>query len=164
MLDKAKPDPMGLVAAKTTIPVPKGCAIFWSLWLLHGVEKNPMQGHVHFGTYLGYKPAVSRDVYARHSGGVGELEDRLNSYTHGVAPKLWPSLDKIFYFPKQFLNFPKIVQGYVDKAEPWHEGISMRVVESTGQLVPHMVPLVDAHYRPPALTPLGERLLGLRAW
>jgi hypothetical protein len=163
-LDKDKPDPMGLAEKKVAIPVPAGCGIFWSEFLLHGVQKNPRAGHIQWGMYLGFSPAGARPEYARHSGGVGELEDRLYSYWHGVAPKLWPSLDPIHYAPKRFENFPKIMQRYVDKAEPWHEGISMRVIESKGELVPYMVPLVDPHYRAPALTPLGQRLLGLSAW
>jgi hypothetical protein len=31
------------------------------------------------------------------------------------APQLWPSLDRIHYYPFRFKNFPSILQGYVDR-------------------------------------------------
>jgi hypothetical protein len=166
-LDPKKPDPLGLVAAKLAIHVPAGCAIFWSQWALHGVVKNPKRdGHIEFGMYLGYMPPVDRQEYRKKCGGLlGEREDRLRSFADGVAPKLWPSLDRIYYYPKRYLNIQRMLQPYIDKTARGYPGLTRREVKSKpGTFVDDILPLRDAHYAPPVLTELGERLLGSRPW
>lgn len=165
-LDKAKPDPLGLAAKKVAIKVPAGCAVFWSEFLLHGVEKNPRAGHIQFGMYLGYMEAISRAEYARKAK-VPELEDRLESFNRGIAPLLWPSMDKIHYYPARYLNFHRMIQPYIEKTRPGYAGLTVRVIKSgpnKGQVVDDIVPVVDANYRAPRLSPLGERLLGAVPW
>ena len=68
--------------------------------LLHGQIKTPRDEPIEYGCYLGYLPAISRDKY-RTVCGVDEQTDRKESYQQGCAPKLWPSLDKIHYYPKK---------------------------------------------------------------
>ena len=163
-LDRAKPDPLELVDAKVSVRVPAGCAIFWSQWLLHGMQKNPRRGSVQFGMYLGYMPAVSRKQYRDKTGGVDEREDRLHSYYEGVAPQLWPSLDRVHYYPARYVNFQRLLQPYIDKTRPGYPGLTKRIVKATGDVVDDIVPVPDRQYEPPPLTPLGERLLGLVQW
>ncbi len=46
-------------------------------------------------------------------------------------------------------------------------GLTCRIVQtgaSAGWLVPDLAPVPDPHHRAPALTPLGQRLLGLAEW
>jgi hypothetical protein len=162
-LDKSKPDPMGLIGKCVSIDVPKGCVIFWSHFMLHGPKKNPIKGHVQFGAYIGFMRAIDRGIYQSKCG-VNERRDRIDSYLRGVAPRLWPSLDEIHYYPKRFINFYKHLKPYVDKTRPDHPGLAERVVKANGTRVVHLVPVPDPSYAPPPLTLLGQRLLGLSHW
>ena len=167
-LDPRKPDPLDLVGRRRAVHVPQGCVVFWSKYLMHGVEKNPRTSGLKVGMYLGYFKAGSRPEYRRKTqGAIGEREDRIASYRDGRAPMLWPSLDRIHYFPKRYLNFPKLLAPYLAKTRPEWPGVATRAIQSgprKGEVVGHMVPVCDADYTPPPLTPLGERLLGLAAW
>ena len=158
-LDATKPDPFGLGARKLVIGIERGCAVFWDARLLHGQVKTPLGDPVEYGCYVGYFQAGSRPEYARACG-VDELEDRLASYAHGRAPKLWPSFDPIQFYPKRFRNFPKLLQAYIDKMPSDHPSICTRVTKD-GKTVPHLEPWpVDPAYTPPPLTELGRKLLG----
>lgn len=160
-LDATKPDPFELGARKLVIAIERGCAVFWDARLLHGQVKTPLGDPVEYGCYLGYFRAGSRPAYERACG-VDELEDRLASYTHGRAPKLWPSFDPIQFYPKRFRNFPKLLQAYIDKMPSDHPSICTRVTKG-GKTVPHLEPWpVDPEYTPPPLTELGRKLLGGR--
>ena len=44
-----------------------------------------------------------------------------------------------------------------------HPGITTRTTKG-GKVVPHLVPVLDPNYKPPALSPLGRKLLGLDDW
>ena len=92
-----------------------------------------------------------------------ELEDRVSSYTEGRAPRLWPSLDRIHFYPKRFENFPKILQGYVDRMPPDHPSITTRKTKG-GKEVPHLLPWAPPAYTAPPLSKLGRRLLGVDPW
>ena len=158
-LDATKPDPFGLGARKLVIGIERGCAVFWDARLLHGQVKTPLGDPVEYGCYLGYFRAGSRPEY-KQACGVDELEDRLASYTHGRAPKLWPSFDPIQFYPKRFQNFPKLLQAYIDKMPSDHPSICTRVTKG-GKTVPHLEPWpLDPAYTPPPLTELGRKLLG----
>ena len=67
-----------------------------------------------------------------------------------------------------YLNFPRLLAPYVAKTRPDWPGLTTRVIQSgpnKGAVMPHMVPVPPGPgYVPPALTPLGECLLGLRAF
>ena len=161
-LDPKKGDPLGLFDRQRSYEVPPGCVIFWHPKLLHGQTKTPRDAPIEYGCYLGYFPAHSRDEYKEKCGSE-ELHDRIRSYCDGVAPHLWPSTDKICFYPKRFMNFPKILQGYVDKMPPGHPSIQTRTT-GNGQVVPHLVPIIDSDYVPPELSELGRKLLGLDLW
>jgi hypothetical protein len=161
-LDKKKPDPMGLFAAEATIPVPAGCAVFWSEWLLHGFKPN-RSGRIQWGMYLGYMPAAERPAYKKKTG-VDERVDRIRSYRLGVAPKLWPSLDRIYYYPKRYQNYLHMLQKYIDRVVRDHPFLATRVIQSgayRGTTIVDLVPQADPAYVAFELTPLGQALLGL---
>ena len=165
-LDKSKPDPLGLAAKKVAVKVPAGCAIFWSEWLLHGVQKNPRTGHIQFGMYLGYFPAGARKEYERKAK-VDELADRLESFRRGIAPKLWPSFDKIHYYPARYVNFDRMLAPYIAKTRRGYPGLTTRTIKSgarKGDVVADIVPVAEPSYMPPRLSALGERLLGSVEW
>lgn len=109
-----------------------------------------------------YFKAGSRAGYAQTCG-VDELKDRLDCFAKGCAPQLWPSFDRIHYYPKRFQNFPKILQGYIDKMPPGHPSIQTRRTHK-GHLVPHLEPVLDPDYVSPKLSELGLRLLGKKSW
>lgn len=161
-LDADKSDPQELWKQQRVYPVPAGCAIFWDAKILHGQTKTPKEAPIEFGCYLGYFPAGSRPKYADVCG-IDELEDRLESFRKGCAPKLWPSFDEIHYYPKRFQNFPKILRSYIDKMPPGHPSITTRKTEK-GETAPHLVPTLDPDYLPPELSKLGQRLLGSSKW
>ena len=64
---------------------------------------------------------------------------------------------------RRFQNFPKILQGYINKMPSDHPGVTTRTTKG-GKVVPHLVPVLDPEYKPPALSPLGRKLLGLDDW
>jgi hypothetical protein len=165
-LDHAKPDPMGLAEKKVAVRVPAGCAIFWSQWLLHGVQKNPRKGSTQFGMYLGYMPAESRAAYQRKTKpAISERDDRVRSFEMGIAPTLWPSLDRVHYYPYRYVNIHRNLQPYIDKTRPGYPGLTRREVKSKpGTWVDDIVPVRDPEYVPPRLTELGYKLLGLYNW
>ena len=91
--------------------------MFWSAFLIHGVEKMPRTTGLKMGTYLGYFKAGSRPEYARRTGGIQERDDRLESYREGRAPLLWPSFDPIHYYPKNFVSLGgAALRNYVEKS------------------------------------------------
>jgi len=164
-LDPKKPDPLNLRGRRAAIQIPAGCIALWSPMLWHGTTKNPRNGSVQFGAYLGYMSAEDRPQYARRAK-ISELEDRIRSFEMGLAPKLWPSLDSIYYYPKRYLNFPDFLKPYTDKARPDWEGRAKRTIKTgkhAGEVIDDLLP-VRKDWSPPSLTPLGERLLGRVSW
>jgi hypothetical protein len=65
-----------------------------------------------YGFYVrvGYFPAGARAAYAARAG-IDERHDRLLSYAEGRAPRLWPSLDPVHFYPKRW---------QVAAASHWH--------------------------------------------
>ena len=158
-LAQERPDPLNLVARKRCLPVPSGCAIFWHPRLLHGQMKTPLNDPVEYGAYIGFFPAKPRPRYKAVSG-LDELEDRLRSYSEGKAPVLWPSFDKVQFYPKKFDNFPHLMKAYIKKLPADHPMLATRV-SPKGVTVTYLQPLALANYQPPALTPLGEESNGM---
>ena len=162
-LDERKPDPMNLRSQRQSIALPAGCAIFWSRYLLHGTEKSPVSSGIEFGMYLGYMTNIDRPKYTYGE----ERQDRRDSYMHGRAPLMYPSLDPTHYYPKNLKNFPHVMQAYVDRTPADYVGRSTRMVETgslAGTLCNILVPVPDKDYVPCALTLLGLRLLGIEPW
>jgi len=155
-------DPFDLKSKRKIIRISGGCMVMWNPLLLHGQTKTPKSSPTEYGTYLGYFTAGSRKKYETISG-VGEKQDRIDSYTLGRAPKLWPSLDRIHYYPKRFQNFPKILISYIRKLPKDHPIISSRITKN-GKTLPHLIPIPNPEYCPPPLTELGKLLLGLHEW
>lgn len=177
-LDPTKPDPLGLFARRVTIDVPAGCAVLWSPRLLHGTEKTPGTGTAQYGAYVGFFEAggstgstgsTGRPEYERKCG-VDELADRLASYSEDRAPLLWPSMDKIHFYPKRFQNFPKIIQAYINKMPTGHPSITTRMTKGSSSNPPRQVPHITPWPKAPnatgpfALSPLGRKLLGIDHW
>jgi len=180
-LDSAKPDPLQLVQGKKTFLLPAGCVLFWSNNLLHGQEPTPRNANIEFGMYLGYMRSRSRPAYAaearkkqqhvnRRLNGKGylnlrplnEIEDRLCSYTNGVAPMLWPSLDWVWFYPKRYENFPNLFANVFKKMTP--EALAKyrcRQVTQNGKELDALLPWENTGYVPPPLSDLGKRLLGM---
>jgi len=161
-IDFAKPDPLDLVGHGKAYVIPAGCIVMWNDRLLHGQAKTPLSHPIEYGCYVGFRPAVANAKY-RIASGIHELEDRLNSYYNGVAPQLWPSLDRVQFYPKRFQNFPKLLQGYIDKMPKGHPSIAERVT-AKNKTVAHLIPWRDGAYVPPVLSSLGRKLLGTDEW
>ena len=159
-LDHNKPDPLDLYANCVEIFIPEGCMIIWHPMLLHGVAKSSRTAPMAWGIYLGMMEAVDRPEYAAKLGGhLSEFEDRIQSYKEGRAPKLWPSLDPIHYYPKQFVSCYNCLDKYVAKTNPGDPWLTTRRTLE-GKEVPHYVPVLNPNYVPPPLTEHGKRLLG----
>jgi len=163
-LSQEKPDPMKLIERKEEIPVGAGEMVIWHPRLLHGQMKTPIGDPVEYGNYLGFFPAPegSREKY-KETCGVDELEDRLRSYKEGNAPLLWPSFDKVQFYPKKFNNFPHLMMAYVNKL-PAGDPMIMDGFTAKGVPKKYLVPIPQVDYKPPRLSKLGKKLLGLRAW
>jgi hypothetical protein len=158
-LDVKKKDPMNLFGQRIEIVVPRGCYVAWNPRLLHGTKKNDIGGETLYGSYIGFNAAKSRPEYKANCG-VDELEDRLDSYKNGEAPKLYGSLDKIHFMPYRFFNFSGGLKGYMKKLPVGHAmiGDHTRNDETTMKI---LVPVPQVDYVPPELTELGKKLLGL---
>jgi hypothetical protein len=184
-LDRSKSDPWEICTHKETIFVPAGCAIFWSTNLLHGTEKSGMRDNIEFGTYLGYMEPKSRKEYQvkahkrienvnKDFEGNGylngrspdELQDRIYSYRHGVAPILWPSLDEIHFFPKAHVYLPQNMDKTILKmTEDARADYSFSRMKQNGEGRRDVLkPWPNDGYVPPPLTELGQKLLGLKEW
>ena len=176
-LDPEKPDPEDIYGKFVALAIPEGSIIFWSDRLFHGVRKSPIDSHIQVGMYLGYMTAVDRPEYLAKAG-IAERDDRIRSWREGLAPKLYPSLDPVYYMPKRFLNFPNIMEAYARKIPAGHPAVSTRVMKSgsrKGERVVHLVQVdsssgeekrlsTDLPYTPYPLSALGRKLLGLDPW
>ena len=154
-------------ARQQTFKVPAGCYFIWNNQMLHGVTPSASDANIEFGFYMGFFPAA--DIEHSLNGVREDREDRLRSYERGVAPKLWPSGDTIHFYPKRWINFHKNIQKTIDKMPAGHPSITTRTnAERPPRVFPELLPWrpigYDETYRPPKLTPLGERLLGTKPW
>ena len=156
------PDPMGLLARKEVMRVPRGCIVYWKKKTLHGQMKACIDKPIQYGCYAGMGLAGARAAYKKKCG-VDELEDRLRSYKEGSGPTLWPSMDKVQFYPKKFDNFPHLMQAYIKKLPPRHAMIATRI-SPKGKTVEYLTPMPNVGYVSPPLTSLGKRLLGLVEW
>ena len=174
-------DPHGYFDQQREYLLPGGSCIFWNAQLLHGQTKTPRDESTEFGFYLGFFPAGARPEYAAAlgkldeesdddpGGPADELEDRLRSFNTGRAPKLWPSFDRIHFYPALWQCYTGNVTRTIAKLPPGHLSISSRKSKTKpGVVYPHLLPWrppnYDEEYSPPALTLLGRRLLGSAAW
>ena len=157
-----KPDPLALKQRTREYHVPAGAFVVWNSQLLHGQKLTPLDHPTEYGMYLGYMPAGSRTQYEAKCG-VDEREDRIRAYSTGTAPLLWPSFDRIHFYPFRFQNFPKLLQALIDKLRDDHPSVTTRTTKA-GKNVVHLEPWPVADYAPFELSPLGRMLLGLDQW
>ena len=158
-LSPDKPDPMDLRSQRESIAVPAGCAIFWSPYLLHGTEKSATSSGVTFGMYLGFITDIDRSDYEDGQ----ERQDRRDSFMHGRAPRMFPSLDTVHYCPHRYVNFQRLMQACVDRTPAGYAGRGTRTT-ARGGVVDILEPVMDPTYVPHGLTVLGRRLLGMEPW
>ena len=172
--DTGHPDPMGIWDHRMELVVQPGCIVRWLKEVIHGTVENPLSSPINYGFYLGYWMAGSRPRYYEKSG-VEERSDRVNSFTHGLAMKLWPSYDKVQFYPLRFQNFHNLLLPYHNKLPVGHPSIAYRwtkeeknrktgIVTKEAKLVPHLLPWIVQDYVMPNLTSLGRKLVGLDRW
>lgn len=176
-----KADPLGLKSQTCNFCIPAGCCIFWSTNLLHGQQITPRNAEIEFGMYLGYMLKTDRreytaiakrikekniEIYGNKSvfyeRPITELQDRIYSFEHGVAPFLWPSLQPIEFYPKKFNNFPHILAAYVARMTKEAQQKYLRIRQSgpnPDNMVYDLLPWKDEDYVPYKLSPLGLNLL-----
>lgn len=151
---------MGLFRRQVVYRVPPGCIVFWSNRLLHGHIKAPLDRPIEFGAYMGFGPPITAE----------ERELRRGLYTRGKAPALWPSGDKVHFYPLKYKNFPGIF-----KTQITDRMCKIRAREllfkrrcGNGKVVD------DTHgwscyseknpYTPYPFSKRGKRVMGLRGW
>ena len=92
------------------------------------------------------------------------LQYRFDVYSNGVAPQLFPSLDRVSLVSKRFLNFHSIlgnyIEGRMDKTNPQYD-FTKRKLQRKGPetYVPHLVERPPVDYVPPPLTRRGQEML-----
>jgi len=165
-LDPAKPDPLNLKGRAHVVRVPAGCAVFWDPRLLHGVRPSPRDAGLQFGFYFGAMTDIDRQEYETKAG-VSERADRIRSFQEGLMPKLWPSLDRVHFYPDRYNNFPIMLNRFVKNTPDDWPGLVERTVQSgelEGAMYLAFEEVPDPDYVAPVLTPHGERMLGIRKW
>jgi hypothetical protein len=155
-----KPDPLELFEKAVKIIVPAHCMILWLPDLIHGVVKN-MTGHIAFGLYVGFTKNIERKEYEK-THNVAEVVDRFNVYKKGVAPKGFPSMDKVQLYPLRFKNFHQNIGAFVDKMDKTseHYCFDLRKLSKRDEWVPHLTEIEPKNYVPPVtLSQRGRELL-----
>ncbi|KAJ1465449.1 hypothetical protein T484DRAFT_1757410 [Baffinella frigidus] len=159
-IDPTKPDPLDLFGKARKVIVPAGCLVFWRTDTVHGVVKNTT-GKVAFGFYLGYSTDIGRELYEQKLK-VSEICDRHRVWRYGVAPKGYPSIDKVHVYPNMFVSRNGILANFIaqkmDQSSP-HWDYSTRLNKTTGNQNAHLVENDPVGYTPPPLSALGREML-----
>ena len=161
-LDPTKDDPFNLFTRARQVIVEGGNIVWWDDSTVHGVLKNTSK-KIGFGIYLGFDTEIDREGYFEKTG-KREYQDRFDVYSNGVAPQLFPSLDRVSLVPKRFLNFHSIlgnyIEGRMDKTNPQYD-FTKRKLKRKGPetYVPHLVERPPVDYVPPPLTRRGQEML-----
>lgn len=158
-----KPDPLNLFGRVKKVIVPEGAVVFWSSSLVHGVCKNRGKS-ILFGLYIGYLKDCERPGYYEKTQGTHEIDDRFRVWSRGVKPMLHPSLDEVHLYPKRWMNFHKILGGYIaSRMNPYSTqyDYSLRKLQRDGPetWVPHLVENDPENYTPEPLSRRGKELL-----
>lgn len=157
-------DHLDLNTRKITIAVPAGHAIFWDSRLVHGTRKLGSNACIQYGAYIGFRPAGNRPDYFKKTK-KHELEDRLSSYRKGKMPKLFPSLDKIHFYPNKWNNFTANLKTFVNKLDTGKElMIQEHKLQKKDETILLLIPERQEDYEAPPLNELGQMLLGLLKW
>jgi len=132
--------------------------------MLHAAQPNKTK-RMRYAQYIGFRVAGSIPELGNPVLGLTERMDRIRSYYEGKSVYHWPSGDKVHYMPARWGNFPKIPERYqkllpdpLDKqtrfTKAGKEVAEIREYDPKSDLVKNP-------YRPPRLSPLGKKLLGL---
>lgn len=159
-LDPTKPDPLNLYEKARKLIVPPNGMLIWIQDTIHGVVKNT-SGRIAWGLYVGYSTDVDRAQY-EEAHKTNELVDRVRVLNHGVAPKGYPSCDKVHTYPLRFVNFHKNIGRFVEKMDQENSkqyGFAMRKLKCRDEMVPHLVEYDPVGYVPPQLSKRREELL-----
>jgi len=157
-LDVNEADPMML---KERIDVITVAAREWVVWTLniHLVSKKPADEEISWGMYLGGHEAVERPRY-KEICGIGEWEDRQQTWQQGRAMKLWPSLDKVHLYPHKWDNFKRMMRNRLDKMPPGHPTI-FDTHQANGEPVKRLKEPLPVGHSPYPFTQLGMLMNGL---
>lgn len=151
---------MGLFRRQVVYRVPPGCMVFWSNRLLHGHIKAPLDRPIEFGAYMGFGPAASQE----------ERDLRRELYASGKAPALWPSGDKVQFYPLKYRNFPKIFKGQITDrmCKTRAQQLLFKRRCGNGQLVDDTrgwsCYSEKMPYVPYRFSKRGKRVMGLKRW
>ena len=152
-------DPMGLFQRQRAYRVPAGCLVLWTSKLLHGHAIIGRDECISFGCYLGFKTSISE----------AERKVCRELYRDGAVPRVWPSGDKVHFFPLKYTNFPRLMECMVHRklsAEARAEFATTRVTKA-GKTVLDIRPwgwTEEFPHKPFEFTALGKRLTGLCPW
>jgi len=128
--------------------VKAGNMIIWNDKLLHSSYPNKTKD-IKFAYYI---------TYDRKENIRQPKEDRIRSYLTGTCPKLFPSGGKVCYMPPAWIRFPQHARRYHERLP---EHLREFRTSTNGKQYPIITEKTPDWYVPPALTPLGLKLLGL---
>lgn len=157
-LDPTKEDPLDLFGRERAFTVPGGSLVLWNTKLLHGHPTLGLNECISIGCYLGFGPEISAEDRA----------GRQALHRQGAVPLLWPSRDKVRFFPAKYDNFPRLLESMVTKklSDEARKQLLTTHVTLKGKIVPHVRPWGwrPGSYTPFEYTPLGRCIVGLDPW
>lgn len=159
-LDPTKADPLDLYGRTCKYIIEAGTMVMWNSMLFHGVTENT-SGRVQQGFYIGFQSDISRELYSSATG-VDEVTDRYNSWRFGIAPKGYPSGDKVHLYPKAWKNYPKIMALYlakVDHSSPRFDFSYREMATKKGVMTPDLKEIPDPGYIPQRLSQRAREML-----
>ena len=156
-LDPTREDPLNIYGRTRKFIIEPGTIVFWNSLTFHGVTENTSK-RVQQGLYIGFQSKINRELYSERAE-VEEVTDRYNTWRKGVAPKLFPSCDKVHLVPFKFTNFPHLMASYLKKVDPLSPkfDFTYRAIASgsnKGVMTPNLKEIPDADYIP---FPLSQR-------
>jgi len=149
------------------IHCPKNSLLIFTSRLLHAVSKNTTN-KIQIASYVGYIPAKIRmkmavndmvinwtgwdhfNPYVKYND--DELQDRIRSYKSGNAPYCLPGGHRFNYIPRRAIPYYcKLWKK--DKIKKHKRTNNNWIIEN-----------ISINYKPPEITELGEKLLGIKKW
>ena len=143
-----KNDPLKLSSLEQHIKVPAGCIVIFNNKLLHSSHPNKTKD-IKFAYYVSYD---------RRENIKQDKQDRIKSYLTGTCPKVFPSGGRVCYMPPSWIRFPQHARRYHERLP---EHLREFRTNNKGIKYPIITERTPEWYKPPVLTPLGLRLLGL---
>jgi len=151
-------DPMCLFKAQRSFIVPACCLVLWSNKLLHGHAIVGRNEGMQIGFYHGYLHRISAQQRMEYK----------ESYLNGTVPRLYPSGDKVWFYPRKFLNFTSHFESLAKRlsAEAKAELVTTRVTKAGKEVVdvrPWGWPK-DHCFEPFPFTEKGKCIVGIAPW